>query len=70
MTTDSTTPIQGRPVAGAISGLFFGIFLTFALLQMSVFALDSNLVVIVPIAMLILGGVWGYFAPLKFLRGG
>ena len=70
MTTDSGTGTQGRPVGGAIWGFLFGIFLTFALLQMSVFPLDSNLVVVLPILLLILGGVWGYFAPLKGLRGG
>ena len=68
MTTESTQAIRGRPVAGAIAGLFFGLFLTFALLQMSMFPLDSNLVVIIPIVMLILGGLNGYFAPLRFVR--
>lgn len=68
MTAEATRPVRGRPAAGAIAGLFFGLFLTFSLLQMSVFALDSNLVVIVPIVTLILGGLNGYFAPLRFLR--
>jgi hypothetical protein len=68
MTTEPTGPVRGRPITGAILGLVFGIFLTFALLQMSVFALDSNLVVAVPIVTLILGFVNGWFAPLRFLR--
>jgi hypothetical protein len=68
MTAEHTPPVRGRPVAGAILGLFFGIFLTFALLQMSVFGLDSSLVVILPIVTLVLGGLNGYFAPLRFLR--
>jgi hypothetical protein len=68
MTAEPTRRTRGRPVAGAISGLFFGVFLTFALLQMGAFALDSSLVVIVPIATLVLGGLNGYFAPLSFLR--
>lgn len=69
MTTGTSSPAaRGRPVAGAILGLIFGIFLSASLLQMGMFALDSNMVVIVPIVMLIVGGLWGYFAPLKFLR--
>lgn len=68
MSSSPTTSVRGRPVLGAIFGLLFGIFLTATLLQMSVFPLDSNLVVFVPIGMLILGGLWGYFAPLRVLR--
>ena len=68
MTSQTSAPVRGRPVAGAILGLLFGLFLTFALLQMSMFPLDSNLVVIVPIVMLILGALNGFFAPLRFLR--
>ena len=68
MTAEPTRPVRGRPVAGAIAGLFFGLFLTFALLQMSTFALDSNLVVIVPIVTLVLGALNGFFAPLRFLK--
>ena len=68
MTTDSGSQVRGRPVAGAILGFVFGIFLTATLLQLGSFGLDSNLVVIVPVLLLILGGVWGYLAPLRFLR--
>ena len=64
----STAAVRGRPVAGAILGLVFGIFLTLALLQMSTFSLDSVMVVLLPILMAILGGLNGYFAPLRFLR--
>ena len=49
-------------------GLLFGIFLTFDLLQMSVFPLESNVVVAIPIVMLIVGFVLGKVAPLGFLR--
>jgi hypothetical protein len=68
MTTEPSEAVRGRPVAGAILGLIFGIFLTFSLLQMSVFPLESNLVVIIPIVTLILGGLNGYFAPLRYIR--
>lgn len=69
MTSESgSQAVRGRPVAGAIMGLIFGIFLTASLLQMGMFALDSNMVVIVPIVLLIAGGAWGYLAPLRMLR--
>jgi len=64
----STNAMRGRPVLGAVMGLLFGLFLTFALLQLSVFGLDSAFVVILPVVMLILGGLNGYFAPLRVLR--
>lgn len=68
MTSESKTSKSGRPVLGAIMGLLFGIFLTFDLLQMSVFPLESNMVVAVPIVMLIVGFALGKFSPLGFLR--
>ena len=68
MTSESQRSKSGRPVLGAIMGLLFGIFLTFDLLQMSVFPLESNVVVAIPIVMLIVGFVLGKVAPLGFLR--
>jgi ABC-type antimicrobial peptide transport system permease subunit len=68
MTSDAPGAVRGRPVLGAIFGLLFGIFLMLTLLQMSVFSLDSAMVIVVPIVMLVLGALNGYFAPLRFLR--
>lgn len=58
----------GRPVLGAISGLLFGIFLTVDLLMLSLFPLDSAMVLVVPLASLIAGIILGVAAPLRFLR--
>ncbi len=58
----------GRPVLGAISGLLFGIFLTVDLLLLSVFPLDSPMVLALPLVSLIAGIVLGVTAPLRFLR--
>ncbi|MDA0353019.1 MAG: hypothetical protein O3A10_12510 [Chloroflexi bacterium] len=67
-TSESGGAVRGRPVMGAVFGLLFGIFLSLSLLQMSVYALDSALVLIVPIVMLGVGGVYGFFAPLRVLK--
>lgn len=53
---------------GAFSGLLFGVFLTVDLLMLSVFALDSAMVLVLPPASLIAGVVLGVAAPLRFLR--
>ena len=55
---------RGHPVRGAISGLFFGISLGLTLLVFGVVALDSIVLVVLPIVFLILGVVWGKLAPL------
>lgn len=59
---------RGRPVIGAIAGLLFGIALSVDLLLMGTIALDSPLVVLLPVIFLLLGAVAGFFAPLRFLR--
>ena len=55
---------RGRPILGAVMGLLFGISLGVALLVFGVLALDSILLVVLPVLFLILGGVWGKLAPL------
>lgn len=45
---------RGRPVLGAIVGFFTGLFLALALLFNGVIPLESNLLVILPIAGLVL----------------
>jgi uncharacterized protein YacL len=59
---------RGRPVLGAVFGLLLGVFLTFDLLMMSVFALDSVMVLVLPIVMLLVGVALGWFQPLRFLK--
>lgn len=55
---------RGRPVLGAVAGLFFGLFLGLSLLVFGVLALDALLLAILPGAFLVLGVVWGIAAPL------
>ena len=56
--------VRGRPVLGAIAGFFFGLFLSITLLTNGVLATDNILLLVFPILFLILGILWGYWAPL------
>ena len=55
---------KGHPVMGAIAGFFFGLSLSVFLLAASAFALNSVLVVVFPILFLVLGLLWGLWAPI------
>jgi len=55
---------HGRPVLGAFAGFFFGLFLVIALLGAGILPLNSVLVTLLPLVMLVLGIVWGLWAPL------
>jgi hypothetical protein len=68
MTSESKISKSDRPLLSAIMGLLFGISLTFDLLQISVFPLESNMVVALPIVLLIVVFVLGKLAPLGCLR--
>jgi hypothetical protein len=60
---------RGRPVLGAVAGFFFGLFLAVALLGAGVVPLHSLAVTLLPVVMLVLGIVWGRWAPLGRHRG-
>lgn len=45
---------RGRPVLGAFSGFFFGLFLSLTLLAFGVIPLDSILVILLPVLGLVL----------------
>lgn len=62
------TAPRGRPVLGAIAGLFLGIAIAADLLLFGTIAVDSALTILLPVVFLVLGGVAGFFAPLRFLR--
>ena len=47
---------RGRPVLGAFSGLFFGLFLSVTLLAFGIIPLDSIVVTLLPVLGLVL--VW------------
>ncbi len=55
---------RGRPVVGAIAGFFFGLFAAIALVGAGILPLNSVLVTLLPVLMLVLGIVWGVWAPL------
>jgi len=55
--------MKGRPVAGVIFGLLFGLFLAITLQQWSIRPLDTVSIVGLPIAGLILGLVLAAWAP-------
>ena len=55
---------RGRPILGAISGFFLGLFVGLDLLLFSVVQLDSVLLTILPIVGLVLGFVLSLWAPL------
>lgn len=55
--------MKGRPILGAISGLFLGLFLAILLQQMSIWPLDNLSVFGLPIAGLVLGLLLAATAP-------
>ena len=55
---------HGHPVVGAIAGFFFLLFLGVELLTFGVLALDSKLLVVLPILGLVLGIAFALWAPL------
>ena len=55
---------HGHPVLGGIAGLIFGLSLALLLLTLGTIALNSVLVVVLPVLFLVLGVVWGLWSPL------
>jgi hypothetical protein len=68
MNSDTPAPVRGRPILGAFAGLLLGIGISLDLLMFGVIPLESVLVVAIPPASLLLGGVIGALHPLG--RGG
>ena len=60
---------RGRPIRGAIAGLFFGLFVSLDLVVFGVVALDSNLLVLMPVLGLAGGIALGLTAPLHRRTG-
>lgn len=54
---------HGRPVLGAISGFFLGLFLGLDLLFFGVVPLDSAVITVAPVLGLVLGLVLAFAAP-------
>ena len=55
---------HGRPVLGAINGLFLGLFLALDLLFFGVVQLDSVVITILPVVGIVAGIVLGFWGPL------
>ena len=55
---------HGRPILGGITGLLFGLAISCALVSFGALPLSSVVLAIVPLALLALGIVWAFWAPL------
>ena len=63
-TIAATKPtVRYHPIRGAIYGLFFGLGLALLLMVFKVLALSVPLIIVLGLLFLVLGGVWGRFAP-------
>ena len=56
--------LKTHSVFGGFAGLFFGLFLAISLLVFGALPLDSIILLILPLAFLVIGLVWGKLAPL------
>jgi len=55
--------MKGRPILGAVSGFFFGLFLGITLFLVGVIPLHSDLLIALPIIGIVLGLVMAWWAP-------
>jgi hypothetical protein len=55
---------RGRPIRGAIAGLFFGLFVSLDLVIFGVLALDADVLAVIPLLALVAGVVLGVMAPM------
>ena len=63
-TLSATKPtVRYHPVRGAIYGLLVGLGLALLLMVFKVLALSVPLIIVLGLVFLVLGGVWGRFAP-------
>ncbi len=60
--------MRGRPVLGAVAGFFLGLFLAYDLYLLKVVASDSPVLVVLPVAMLVVGVLLAWKAPLRRRR--
>lgn len=63
-TLAATQPtVRYHPIRGAAYGLFFGLGLALVLMVFKVLALSVPMLFVLALLFLVLGGVWGRFAP-------
>ena len=71
MTTTLTAAkptVSYHPIRGAIYGLFFGLGLALILMVFKVLALSVPLILVLGVVFMVLGGLWGRFAPPRRAR--
>lgn len=61
----TSSTVERKPIAGALSGLALGLGIALVLVGRSVIAFGTLPVVIVPAVCLLLGIAWGLFGPVR-----
>jgi hypothetical protein len=59
----SKPTVRYHPIRGAVYGLLFGLGLALVLMVFKVLALSVPMMIVLGLLFLVLGGVWGRFAP-------
>jgi hypothetical protein len=62
--------MRGRPILGAVAGLFFGLFLSLTLMLWGVWPLDRMSLIGLPVLFMIVGLVLAFLAPLGRKKAG
>ena len=66
--TSAQPTVRYHPIRGAAYGLLFGLGLALLLMVFKVLALSLPLIVALGVVFLVLGGVWGRFAPPREIK--
>ena len=67
--TSSATTVRYHPIRGAVYGLLFGVGLALVLMVFKVLALSVPLILALAVLFLVLGALWGRFAPVRAPKG-
>jgi hypothetical protein len=67
--TSSATTVRYHPIRGAVYGLLFGVGLALVLMVFKVLALSVPLILVLAVVFLVLGALWGRFAPVRAPKG-
>jgi hypothetical protein len=67
--TSSQTTVRYHPIRGAIYGLLMGLGLALVLMVYKVLALSVPMILVLGVVFLVLGGLWGRFAPVRSPKG-
>jgi hypothetical protein len=61
--TAANPTVNYHPIRGAVYGFFFGLGLALLLMVFKVLALSVPLILVLGVVFMVLGGLWGRFAP-------